>query len=270
MPPRGGCGRAGPTPGSGPAELWHAESVRGSGPAARLAAVTVVVLSVLAIVSLAARSERTGTVTPQAGPTGTTRVPAATSGPYKEAETGDFTETADTSGGEIPGLLVFVIALPLMLLLGAAAAVVWILAVRPRVDASRGRVRTPEVTGAAPAGDAVDSPRLAAAVDAGLRELADGGPGAGVVACWVQLERAAADAGTHRGQPDTPSELAGRLIDRHDVSPAPLLRLAELYREARYSGHVLPESARTQARAALEQVAAELAAAPAGSRRTAP
>ena len=104
---------------------------------------------------------------------------------------------------------------------------------------------------------------------AGLYELADGGPGEGVIACWVQLERSAADAGTHRARPDTPSELAGRLIDRHDVSSAPLLRLAELYREARYSRHVLPESARTEARAALEQVAAELAARPAGAPRAA-
>jgi hypothetical protein len=128
------------------------------------------------------------------------------------------------------------------------------------------RGASPPNAGAAPAADAVDSARLAAAVDAGLRELADGGPGEGVVACWVQLERAAADAGTHRTQPDTPSELAGRLIDRHDVSPAPLLRLAALYREARFSAHVLPESARTEARAALEQIAAELAATPVGSR----
>jgi hypothetical protein len=142
--------------------------------------------------------------------------------------------------------------------------------VRPRIDLPAVRGATPEVAGAARAPDAVDSARLAAAVEAGLRELADGGPGEGVVACWVLLERAAADAGTHRAQPDTPSELAGRLIDRHDVSPAPLLRLAELYREARYSQHVLPESARAEARAALEQVAAELAATPAGYRRVAP
>jgi hypothetical protein len=82
----------------------------------------------------------------------------------------------------------------------------------------------------------------------------------------VLLERAAADAGTHRAAPDTPSELAGRLIDRHAVSSAPLLRLADLYREARFSRHELPESARTEARAALEQLRAELEASPVGRR----
>ena len=95
------------------------------------------------------------------------------------------------------------------------------------------------------------TPPFVAAVHQGLRELDQGGPGEGVVASWVLLERAAADAGTHRAAPDTPSELAGRLIDRHPVSSTPLLRLAELYREARFSRHELPESARTEARAAL-------------------
>ena len=97
-------------------------------------------------------------------------------------------------------------------------------------------------------------------MDAGLRELEYGGPGEGVVACWVEVERAAADAGTHRAPPETPSELAGRLIDRHDISSGPLLRLADLYREARYSRHTLPESARAEARAALVQVRDELGA----------
>jgi hypothetical protein len=114
--------------------------------------------------------------------------------------------------------------------------------------------------------DEVAPPPLADAVAEGLRELDQGGPGGGVVACWVQLERAAADAGTHRAAPDTASELVGRLIDRHSVSSGPLLRLADLYREARYSRHELPESARTEARVALEQLRAELEASPVGSR----
>jgi hypothetical protein len=50
------------------------------------------------------------------------------------------------------------------------------------------------------------------------------------------------------------------------VSSGPLLRLADLYREARYSRHELPESARTEARAALEQLRAELEGSPVGSR----
>lgn len=240
--------------------------MRGSGPAARVVAVAVVILSALAIVALAARSDRAGTVTAVATPTATVSRPAVTSGAYRQPDSGAVDRGADTSGDEMPDGLVVVVALAIVAL-GAAAAMAWVVVVRPQVGLPE--LGAPDGARAAPEADAVDSARLAAAVQAGLRELADGGPGEGVVACWVLLERAAADAGTHRAQPDTPSELAGRLIDRHDVSPAPLLRLAELYREARYSRHVLPESARTEARAALEQVAAELAAAPVWSRRVA-
>jgi hypothetical protein len=249
--------------------LWQAEPVRGSGPAARLAAAAVVVLSALAIVSLAARSERASTVTAESTPTATVSRAPITSGPYKQRETVPAGDTKDTSGAEMPDILVVVVSLAI-LALAAAASTLLAVAVRPRIDLAAVRGAAPEVAGAARGPDTVDSARLAAAVEAGLRELEDGGPGEGVVACWVQLERAAADAGTHRAQPDTSSELAVRLIDRHDVSPAPLLRLASLYREARYSRHVLPESARTEARAALEQVAAELAVTPVGSRRVAP
>ena len=169
----------------------------------------------------------------------------------------------------MPIVLVTVVSIALAAL-ALSAAMGWSVAVRPRLELPKVGGTAGETGGAAPAPDAVDSARLAAAVRAGLRELHDGGPGEGVIACWVLLERAAADAGTHRVPPDTPSELAGRLIDRHDVSPAPLLRLARLYREARYSRHVLPESARTEARAALEEVAAELARRPIGAVRTGP
>jgi hypothetical protein len=225
------------------------------------------VLSVLAIVSLAARSDRAGTVTAVATPAATAPVPARTSGAYKQPEADQADRVVDSSGGEMPVYFVVVVSLAIVALAVAAVLVFWV-AVRPRVDLPAIGGGVPLATGAAPRPDAVDSAPLVDAVQAGLRELSYGGPGEGVIACWVLLERAAADAGTHRAQPDTPSELAGRLIDRHDVSPGPLLRLAELYREARYSRHVLPESARAEARAALEQVADELAGAPIGAHRS--
>ena len=80
--------------------------MRGSGPAARLAAVAVVVLSTLAIVSLAARSERASTVTPEITPTATVSRPPVTSAPYKQRETEPPGDTKDTSGAEMPDLLV--------------------------------------------------------------------------------------------------------------------------------------------------------------------
>jgi len=238
---------------------WDAERVRGAGQAARLAAVGAVVLSALALVSLAARSGRTETLTPLTTAAPPTTPP--TSPPSARPRTPPAAETepgADTSGGEMPDFLLAVVVL-LIVGLVAAAFATWTVVVRPR-GGGRPAPPDPEPTGPPddPAADRVGPGGLAAAGDAGLRELEYGGPGEGVVACWVEVERAAADAGTHRAPPETPSELAGRLIDRHDISPGPLLRLADLYREARYSRHTLPESARVEARVALERVRAEL------------
>lgn len=248
---------------------WQAGRVRGSGATARVTAIAVVVLAALALVALAARSERAGTVTATttAGSTAPAGPPA--SGPVRRDDR-ELSEDrgTDTSGDQMPLALALVVAV-LIGALAVSALLVFAVAVRPRVElpGRGGGDGPPDSGGAAPGRDAVDAERLAAAARAGLLELDAGPPGEGVVACWVLLERAAADAGTHRARPDTPSELAGRLIDRHEVSPGPLLRLAELYREARFSRHVLPESARTEARAALGQVADELAVSPLGGRR---
>jgi hypothetical protein len=238
--------------------------VRGSQQRARLIAVAVVVLGALALVALAARSDRAPTLTAR---------PAATAGPVPTGAGTAVPVPVDSSptddqldGRNAPDWMVWAAAAlfiaPILLGVFFAPAMFWLSAggfpwFRRR---GPGDASAPEVD------DEVQAVELAAAVEEGLRGLDQGGPGEGVVASWVLLERAAADAGTHRAAPDTPSELAGRLIDRHAVSSAPLLRLADLYREARFSRHELPESARTEARAALEQLRAELEASPVGRR----
>ena len=245
--------------------------MRASGATARVAAVAVVVLCALALVALAARSERADTVRPAPGPTAPPSLKPV-SDAVKAPDGGQVSDpAADFSGGQMPRGLVVVAALAIVGL-AVAASLVFAIAVRPRLELPTlgGGGESPGTGGAPRRADTADGRRLADAAQAALLELERGDPGEGVVACWVLLERAAADAGTHRARPDTPSELAGRLIDRHEVSAAPLLRLAELYREARYSRHVLPEAARDEARAALEQVAAELATRPAGWLRAAP
>ena len=232
--------------------------MRRSEQAVRVVAGAVVVLATLALVALAARSGRTATVTPVTAQA--TEVPTPTSTPttgrYRrptpEADAGRRATIADPP---------FWMSLVFLAMAAALALGLWSVASRPRLRPRSARRRgtpsrapsepTPDPTAAAAA--------LAEAVDAGLRRLEDGEPVDAVVACWVLLERTAADAGTQRALPETPSELAGRLIDVHDVPPGPLLRLAELYREARYSGHALPESARTEARAALKAVQSVLA-----------
>lgn len=118
-----------------------------------------------------------------------------------------------------------------------------------------------------PAGEVTDASvrTLSDAVEAGLRDMGAAGQGEvrdAVIACWVRLEGAAADAGTARRPAETAGELTERVLTAHQVTPETLRRLADLYREARYSAHTLGETQREQARDALEQVRREL-----GSRR---
>jgi hypothetical protein len=237
--------------------------VRGSQSTARLVTVALVVLGTLALVGLAARSDRTPTLSPL--PTVTAAPPVilpGTATPVPDA--GQPSPGIPSAPNHLSTWAVWAVATlflaPIVLALLYGPAMLWTpgnllpsLRRRRRSDPA-----PPEVE------DEVEPAKLAAAVEEGLRELDQGGPSEGVVASWVQLERAAADAGTHRAAPDTPSELAGRLIDRHGVSSGPLLRLADLYREARFSRHEVPESARTEARAALEHLRAELEANPVG------
>lgn len=244
--------------------LWDADRVRGSTQTARLIAVAIVVLGALGLVALAARSDRAPTLTAIPSQPSVTADPLP-AGKRTVAPDGGSPTPDDSSPRTAPGWLIWAVAIlfvaPILLGLTFLPAMLY----APLYGLFSFGRRKAEVELPPEVDDQAEATRLAAAVEEGLRELDQGGPGEGVVASWVLLERAAADAGTHRAAPDTPSELAGRLIDRHPVSSAPLLRLADLYREARFSRHELPESARTEARANLEQLRAELEASPIGS-----
>jgi hypothetical protein len=102
---------------------------------------------------------------------------------------------------------------------------------------------------------------MVAALDAGLQELAtDRDPRGAVIACWVRLEQAAADAGTPRRPGDTPGELVTRLLGEHAVDAGVLAGFAEVYRQARYATHVVDERMRAEAVAALHRVRDDLTA----------
>ena len=239
--------------------------MRGARDWARLITVVVVVLSALTLIALAARSDRAPTLAPKPVAATPTAVVAPQAGSATPVPDGGQAAPVQSTPLHQPNWAIWFVAIlavaPLLLGLILSPAMLWI----PAGGLWFGR-RGPRSTEPPEVEDEVTPPALADAVAEGLRELDQGGPGEGVVACWVQFERAAADAGTHRAAPDTASELVGRLIDRHPVSSGPLLRLADLYREARYSRHQLPESARTEARSLLEQLRAELEASPVGSR----
>lgn len=104
---------------------------------------------------------------------------------------------------------------------------------------------------------------LVAVLDAGLHDLSDADldPRRAVIACWVRLEQAAADAGTPRHPGDTPTDLVARLLTEQRVDAAALAALAAVYREARYATHTVDDRMRASARSALQRLRTDLATA---------
>lgn len=93
---------------------------------------------------------------------------------------------------------------------------------------------------------------------AARRALAEGTPRNAIVACWMQLERDAADAGLARRESETSAEYVERVVEASSVDPGPIRDLSALFREARFSDHALDEGHRQRAVEALGRVEAAL------------
>ncbi|MGI8869298.1 MAG: DUF4129 domain-containing protein [Mycobacteriales bacterium] len=229
-----------------------------SGPRASLSVVVAVLgaLAGLVIVLLVARSGPTNdlhshnrsftpkevTNNPQKQPTGS---PSASS--HKPASGG--------SAGWIGQVLLI-----LAIIAGAVLAVVigyYLYKAVTSVDWSQLRRKKDDT-------DAVEAPEdltsaLGEATRAGLSyDIEQGEPRNAIVACWRRLEDVAAEAGAERGASETSMEFTVRLLHRYDVDPASAGRLGELYREARFSDHEMPEDARAAARRALNEIGRQL------------
>jgi hypothetical protein len=84
--------------------------------------------------------------------------------------------------------------------------------------------------------------------------LLDGAPRNAIVQCWLRLERDVAAAGLERDPADTSLEFTERVLARYTVDPEAITELAALYREARFSDHLLEESHRRAALDALDRL----------------
>lgn len=93
---------------------------------------------------------------------------------------------------------------------------------------------------------------------AARRALAEGAPRNAIVGCWMQLERDAAEAGLARLESETSAEYVERVVEGSSVDPAPIRELSALFREARFSDHVMDEGHRERAVDALGRVEAAL------------
>lgn len=94
-----------------------------------------------------------------------------------------------------------------------------------------------------------------------LSALSAGTPAEGIVAAWTHLEATLHAAGVPLAASRTSSEVSLDVLRRYAVDPATLDTLAGLYREARWSRHVLTEDDRGRAATAYRSLDADLRAA---------
>ena len=94
------------------------------------------------------------------------------------------------------------------------------------------------------------------AADAGEQEtlLREGDPRNAIVAAWHHFEVQGERAGVARRASETSSEYGLRILDLAEADDGAVNRLAELYREARFSDHPVTEEHRARALAALADV----------------
>ena len=96
-------------------------------------------------------------------------------------------------------------------------------------------------------------------VDAALDAIEQGtDPREVIIACYVALLDAVRAAGTRPDPSESPAELLYRVLAEQEIPNAPVVRLSELYVEARFSQHVVADEMRDDARAALRTVRATL------------
>lgn len=105
---------------------------------------------------------------------------------------------------------------------------------------------------------ALDERALAEAADRALVEVEQPDAREAVVRAWLLLGAAAAEAGLPAHAAETATEYAQRIAAAFAVPVPELHRLAELYREARFSSHQVDEARRAEARELLQHLRAGL------------
>jgi hypothetical protein len=139
---------------------------------------------------------------------------------------------------------------------GGLAVLVWLAALVLR-DLRAQRLRADERTAVTFA--VLDEPaRVAQQVTADATEqealLREGDPRNGIVAAWRRFEVQGERAGVARRASETSSEYGLRVLDLAQADDGSVNRLAELYREARFSDHPVTEEHRARALAALADI----------------
>lgn len=99
---------------------------------------------------------------------------------------------------------------------------------------------------------------LGNAAESQLALLPQGTPRNAIIACWMALQSATVDAGLAGLPSETAEEFMLRAVRGLRLDPGAITALAALYREARFSEHMMLEHQRDQAGAALRVLAEQL------------
>jgi hypothetical protein len=92
----------------------------------------------------------------------------------------------------------------------------------------------------------------------GLRSATEGSPRNAIVATWIRLEEATLAAGFEQRTWETPAEFVQRALTAYAVDEHDIGRLADLYREARFSAHRISEAHRDEAIDCLRRLRVQL------------
>lgn len=91
-------------------------------------------------------------------------------------------------------------------------------------------------------------------VIAARRLLEGGGPRNAIIRCWIQVQDDLTSVGFRPFESETPSEYVARLVEDESLEFAPIVELAALYTEARFSDHNMTEAHRERAAAVLNRI----------------
>ncbi|MFC1416617.1 DUF4129 domain-containing protein [Streptacidiphilus cavernicola] len=140
-------------------------------------------------------------------------------------------------------LVLFWAAVALLLVLGVIAARRYLRGRSAPVAVLRGTLQLP-----------AEEEALSAAVSAGRLALAGEDVRAAVIACYAAMEQSLAESGLGRRASDSPADLLERATAAGLLVGPAAQRLAELFREARYSSHPMTQDQLNRARTALDDI----------------
>ena len=168
-------------------------------------------------------------------------------------------DSAQDSGGGPTAFTrtITIVILVLALVIGGVAVTAGLRAVvrRRTLDAATRRGITHE-SELEPDADPPDV--LAHEIARGLRSASEGSPRNAIVATWIRLEEATVAAGFEPHDWETPAEFVRRALTTYAVDEHDIGRLADLYREARFSEHRITEAHRDEAIGCLRRLRGQL------------